>query len=159
MIVGVIAFGVYLYPHIFTSGWQMCMASCLLPILGLTIGYASASVCCLPHASRRAIAIETGCQNVALCLTLVTLSYGVDVYLKVLVFPALFGAIGSATHLAVVGLYHLQKILRRRLQVGLNGNNMMTPDETDLDISTKKDIGYDIESDNGDSDTTNQVML
>ena len=138
MIFGVIAISSYLYPQMYSSGWQIWFASGLLPVLGLTIGYASSSIFCLPHASRRAIAIETGCQNVALCLTLVSVSYGADVFLKVLVFPALFGTLGLAIILVLVGLYHIHKILRRRL----SENKLMSPDKIDSD-KCKKDISYD----------------
>lgn len=115
MIFGVIGITSYLYPQMYSSGWQLWLASALLPVLGLFFGYAGASIFCLPHATRRAIAIETGCQNIGLCLTLVSISYGPDVYLKVLVFPELFGTVGLAMNLCLVGLYHVQKILRRRV--------------------------------------------
>ena len=44
-----------------------------------------------------------------------SVSYGPDVYLKVLVFPELFGTLGTAFILILVGIYHVQKIIRRRL--------------------------------------------
>ena len=126
----------YLYPQMFSSSWQLWLASALLPALGLTFGYTASSIFCLPHASRRAIAIETGCQNVALCLTLVSISYGADVFLKVLVFPELFGVVGLAIVLNLVGLYQLQKIVRRRL--GLNGKDLMKNNEIEMDKCESK---------------------
>ena len=56
-----------------------------------------------------------------------SISYGADVFLKVLVFPELFGVVGLAIVLGLVGLYHVQKIIRRRL--GLNGKELMKHNE------------------------------
>ena len=115
IIFAVLAMNSYLYPHVFLSGWGIWVAAALLPTLGLVCGYIASSIFCLPHSSRRAIAIETSCQNVALCLGLISVSYGPDVYLKVLVFPELFGTLGTAFILILVGIYQVHKIIRRRL--------------------------------------------
>lgn len=69
-------------------------------------------------------------------------------FLKVLVFPALFGTLGLAIILVLVGLYHIHKILRRRL--GLSENKLMSPDEIDSD-KCKKDISKDGGSHKDDS--------
>ena len=138
MIFIVIGISSYLYPKMYSSPWQLWFASALLPVLGLIFGYIASSIFCLPHASRRAIAIETGCQNVALCLTLVSISYGADVFLKVLVFPELFGVVGLAIILCLVGLYHAQKIIRRRL--GLNGKELIKQNEMEVVKCEKKQI-------------------
>ena len=52
-----------------------------------------------------------------------TISYGADVFLKVLMFPELFGVVGLAIILCLAGLYHVQKIIRRHL--GLVGKELM----------------------------------
>ena len=59
-----------------------------------------------------------------------SISYGADVFLKVLVFPELFGVVGLAIVLCLVGLYHVQKIIRRRL--GLNGKELMKHNEMEI---------------------------
>lgn len=114
MIIAVLAMNSYLYPHVFLSGWGIWVASVLLPALGLTLGFIAATVFRQPPPCRRAIAIETGCQNVALTLGLVTISYGPSVYLQVLVFPELFGTLGTALILILVGIYQIQKRAQQR---------------------------------------------
>ena len=114
MIFAVLAMNSYLYPHVFLSGWGVWVASILLPALGLTVGFTAATVFRQAPPCRRAIAIETGCQNVALTLGLVTISYGPRVYLQVLVFPELFGTLGTALILILVGIYQIQKRVQKR---------------------------------------------
>ena len=152
MIFCVIGISSYLYPDMYSSGWQLWLAASILPILGLIIGYVSSSIFCLPHASRRAIAIETGCQNVALCLTLVSISYGPDVFLKVLVFPELFGVTVLVIILALVGLYHMQKLVRKRL--GLNGDKLMNNTELDTKMCANQEHYKVVNIDTG----TNQIQ-
>lgn len=115
MIIGVLAMNCYMYPHIFLSSWGVWVASCLLPLLGLTFGYVAATIFRQPYPSRRAIAFETSCQNVGLVLGLITISYGSEVYLQVVVFPVLFGTLGVGFLLILCGIYQIQKIVRRRL--------------------------------------------
>ena len=135
MIFAVIGISSYLYPQMYSSPWQLWLASMMLPIFGLTIGYASSSIFCLPHSSRRAIAIETGCQNVALCLTLISVSYAPDVFLKVLVFPELYGVTGLSIMLVLVVIYQIHKRLRRQLN-----NDTLT---TEIEMCSKQDQ-YDV---------------
>ena len=67
-----------------------------------------------------------------------SISYGADIFLKVLVFPELFGVVGLAIILCLVGLYHAQKIIRRRL--GLNGKELIKQNEMDVVKCEKKQI-------------------
>ena len=115
MIIGVLAMNSYLYPHVFLSGWGVWVASSLLPVIGLTVGYIAATIFRQPQPSRKAIAIETSCQNVALTLGLITVFYGPEVYLQVLVFPELFGTLGTGFILILCASYNVHKCIRRRL--------------------------------------------
>ena len=112
---GVVGFFSYLFPQIYSAGWQLWLGACVLSLFGITLGYILATIFRLPHASRRAIAIETGVQNVGLCLALVAIAYGPDLFLEILVFPVLFATVGFAAMLVFILLYKIQKILRTRL--------------------------------------------
>ena len=109
MIFGIIAVGSYLYPEIYTSSWRVWLAAVLLPLIGLAIGYIASSIFCMPQASRRAIAIETGCQNAALCVTIITISYDADVFLHVAVYAELFVVCGFPITFCFIGLFYLHK--------------------------------------------------
>lgn len=115
MLLALLAVNSYLYPHVFLSGWGIWVGAVVLPVIGLTIGYVAATIFRQPPKSRRAIAIETGCQNVTLVIGLITIFYGKEVYLDVMVFPELFGTIGYALVLILCGIYKVQKVVRRRL--------------------------------------------
>ena len=133
MIIGVLVMNSYLYPHVFLSGWGIWVASGLLPLLGLTMGYIAATIFRQPHPSRRAIAIETSCQNVALTLGLITISYGPDVYLKVLVFPELFGTLGVGFLLILCAIYNIQRLVRKRLDLKKTKQQQLIDDECNVE--------------------------
>ena len=76
----------------------------------------AASIFRMPHASRRAVAIEIRCQNVALCLTLITISYDADVFLHIAVYAELFGVCGYSITFGCIGLYHLHKRIMGRIK-------------------------------------------
>ena len=115
VVIGVIGTNVFLYPEIFTESWELWLAAFLLPALGLSVGYAVTSIFCLPHACRRAVAVENGCQNVALCMGILSLSYKGEVLLKAMAFPELFLICSTTIILVLIAIYHIQKQVRKRL--------------------------------------------
>ena len=112
---GVTAVNIFLYPEIFTESWELWLGAILLPSLGLSVSYAVTSIFCLSHACRRAVAIENGCQNVALCMAIISLSYKGEVLLKVMAFPVLFGICSFTIIVVLIVIYHIQKQIRKRL--------------------------------------------
>ena len=68
----------YLYPSIFDLKWTVWVAAILLPIVGFLLGFILATIFCQPLQYRRTIGFETGCQNVALALSLIAVSFEKD---------------------------------------------------------------------------------
>ncbi|XP_077989480.1 ileal sodium/bile acid cotransporter-like [Glandiceps talaboti] len=78
-------------PDIYQSDWKPWVLTAIYPILAFSCGYTIASILRLPHRKRRTVAFETGCQNVALALTVLNLSFPRTPALqKMMVVPVLF---------------------------------------------------------------------
>ena len=140
IVLGAIVINVYLFPEIMTESWELWMAAILLPALGLSVGYAVPSIFCMPHACRRAVAVENGCQNVALCMGILSFSYKGEVLLKAMAFPELFLICSTTMILLLIAIYHIQKQVRKRLglmddeQGGKDGKDVAKIDEPEIQV-------------------------
>ncbi|XP_072050138.1 ileal sodium/bile acid cotransporter-like [Amphiura filiformis] len=103
--VGVILNG-FINPRIFTSGWKVWFASIMLPYFGFTFGYVLARILKQSHTKCRTIAFETGSQNVALSLTLISFSDSPQ-FGDLMIFPSLFGIFIFVDAVIVVLLYRI----------------------------------------------------
>jgi predicted Na+-dependent transporter len=63
----------------------------LLPIFGLGVGYLGSRIACLTHRQCRTVGIEVSSQNVALCITLIYVSFKIEEASKIVMFPLIFG--------------------------------------------------------------------
>uniref|UniRef100_A0A4W4FVF1 Solute carrier family 10 member 1 n=1 Tax=Electrophorus electricus TaxID=8005 RepID=A0A4W4FVF1_ELEEL len=82
---------------------QLVVTAALMPLFGYILGYVLSSLFKLNQLSRRTVAMETGCQNLQLCLTILMMS-----------FPAEF--IGLLYHFPIVYLaFQLSGALNRSL--------------------------------------------
>lgn len=75
----------------FDVGWKLWCAASLMPIFGLLIGYLGACACCFTRNQCRTVAIEVSSQNVALCLTLIFVSFELEESTQIAMFPLIFG--------------------------------------------------------------------
>ncbi|KAJ8301616.1 hypothetical protein KUTeg_020603 [Tegillarca granosa] len=94
--------------QIFTaSAWTTWIAAATLPCVGLAVGYLLAFIARRPTPQRRAIAIETSAQNVALCLTLISVTFDGVNELRMSNFPSLFGCFSVFILLTMSVLFRL----------------------------------------------------
>ncbi|XP_043961685.1 sodium/bile acid cotransporter isoform X1 [Gambusia affinis] len=63
----------------------------LLPLIGYTFGYIISWVFRLPQPERRTVAMETGCQNIQLCATIVKVAFPPAVIGPMYLFPLVLG--------------------------------------------------------------------
>lgn len=73
------------------ADWRLWFASSLLPLFGLLVGYTGSMVTCLSHDQSRTVAIEVSSQNVALCMTIIFISFKLEEATKIIMFPLIFG--------------------------------------------------------------------
>ena len=74
------ALEVVLFPNMFTDvPFKLYAVTLCLPAIGLTLGYAFATLVKRSKPERKTIAIECGIQNVPVALTVITLSFSVEV--------------------------------------------------------------------------------
>jgi len=90
-ILTVIAINFYIYPQMFDADWKLWCTAILLPIFGLGVGYLGSRIACLTHKQCRTVAIEVSSQNVALCITLIYVSFKNEEASKIVMFPLIFG--------------------------------------------------------------------
>ncbi|XP_073465039.1 hepatic sodium/bile acid cotransporter [Aquarana catesbeiana] len=62
----------------------------LMPLIGYVLGYGMAFLFRLSYLSRRAICMETGCQNVQLCSAILKVTFEADVIGPYFMFPLLY---------------------------------------------------------------------
>nr|XP_006812424.1 PREDICTED: ileal sodium/bile acid cotransporter-like [Saccoglossus kowalevskii] len=118
--IGIIAFIIVKFvnsPEIIAATYEPYVISLALPPIGFSIGFGLAAVLKLIPYKRRAVAIETGYQNVGLALAIFTLSYQDDPVINEMQAIPIFYALASTMYaLIAIGLY---KLYLRRKQRGV----------------------------------------
>ncbi|XP_030832262.1 ileal sodium/bile acid cotransporter [Strongylocentrotus purpuratus] len=79
-------------PTLFIATWELWLSAALVPPIGFLVGYAIAFVSRRIPEHCRTIAFETGCQNVALALALVKLTFRDDHVMEgaMIKFPSMY---------------------------------------------------------------------
>ncbi|KAF7664027.1 hypothetical protein LDENG_00191880 [Lucifuga dentata] len=62
----------------------------LMPLIGYTFGYILSSIFRLTQSERRTVAMETGCQNVQLCSTIIKVAFAPEVMGSLFLFPMVY---------------------------------------------------------------------
>ncbi|KAJ8301611.1 hypothetical protein KUTeg_020598 [Tegillarca granosa] len=115
-IAAAVIINIILYPNIYTTStaWGTWFGSAILPSIGMGIGYVFAFIARRPESQRRAIAIETSAQNVALCLTLIFITFkGVNVS-RMMAYPSIFGCFSVITLVVSSVLFRLIDFYKRK---------------------------------------------
>ncbi|XP_070541985.1 sodium-dependent organic anion transporter-like [Ptychodera flava] len=121
----------YVKPDVFTSSWEIWLIAILLPLFAAAVGFICSSIIRLPCSSRRTISIETGCQNVALALSVINTSFPAGVQrAEMQVISSLYGPIMAVELIVLVAGYRaLYKA--GRCQVCEYGD---TPEDDDVEM-------------------------
>ncbi|KAM4575165.1 sodium/bile acid cotransporter 4 [Fundulus diaphanus] len=99
----------------------------LMPLCGYAAGYGLAVLFDLPPNSRRAVSMETGCQNVQLCTAILKLAFPPQLMGGMYMFPLLYALFQAAE----AGLFILAYRLYRK-EVLRKSDPLMDSDETDI---------------------------
>ncbi|XP_036927736.1 sodium/bile acid cotransporter-like isoform X1 [Acanthopagrus latus] len=65
-------------------------ASALMPLTGFTLGYLLSTVCRLSPQCSRTVSMETGCQNIQLCLVILKVAFPPQVIGPMFLFPLIY---------------------------------------------------------------------
>ncbi|XP_026854573.2 sodium/bile acid cotransporter [Electrophorus electricus] len=69
---------------------QLVVTAALMPLFGYILGYVLSSLFKLNQLSRRTVAMETGCQNLQLCLTILMMSFPAEFIGLLYHFPIVY---------------------------------------------------------------------
>lgn len=101
---------VLLFPNMFTGVSAKLYAVILsLPIIGLTLGYALASLLKQNKNVRKTISIECGVQNVPVALTIIAMSFPLEMQEDIVLLPWLYGFAMMTGCTIICFTYHLCK--------------------------------------------------
>lgn len=92
--------------------WQMWVASVLLPVIGYSTGIITSLILCQRGLVPRTVAFETGCQNVALALSVIALSFPTHIVKKVIIIPTLFGVFQLLVGFVPIGIYRIYRCFK-----------------------------------------------
>ncbi|KAF7654798.1 hypothetical protein LDENG_00064580 [Lucifuga dentata] len=69
---------------------ELLTVAVLMPLTGYMLGYFMSTVCKLNHQCSRTISMETGCQNIQLCGTILKVAFPLHVIGPMFLFPLLY---------------------------------------------------------------------
>ncbi|XP_061593061.1 sodium/bile acid cotransporter 4 [Cololabis saira] len=110
----------------------------LMPLCGYAAGYGLAALFELPPSSRRAVSLETGCQNVQLCTAILKLAFPPHLMGGMYMFPLLYALFQAAE----AGIFILAYRTYRK-QVLHKADPLMDDDETDITYQRFQDEDFD----------------
>ncbi|XP_070562069.1 ileal sodium/bile acid cotransporter-like [Ptychodera flava] len=98
----------YIQPATFRNSWEIWLLVACLPLTGLTVGFIASSVICQPCTNRRTIGIETGCQNIALALSVINTSFPPSTQRSMMqVISSLYGPVMAVELLSIIGIFRV----------------------------------------------------
>lgn len=110
----------------------------LMPLCGYAAGYGLAVLFDLPPNSRRAVSLETGCQNVQLCTAILKLAFPPQLMGGMYMFPLLY-ALFQATE---AGIFILAYRMYRR-EVLHKPDPMVDGEDTDINYQRFEDEDFE----------------
>ncbi|WAR03211.1 NTCP2-like protein [Mya arenaria] len=93
MIVGTVGLSSYMYPQMYLSSWKTWFIAAAFAPLAFITGYLLSLLMRLPADTRRTMGITTSAKSMALCLTIIAVSFQSSDYIRYLVFPELHSII------------------------------------------------------------------
>ncbi|XP_061667707.1 hepatic sodium/bile acid cotransporter [Syngnathoides biaculeatus] len=85
----------------------------VMPFVGFAFGYVISAVFGLSQAERRTVAMETGCQNIQLCSTILKLAFPPDVIGPLFLFPMVYITFQLLEATALIVTYRCHRRLTR----------------------------------------------
>ncbi|XP_005938342.1 sodium/bile acid cotransporter [Haplochromis burtoni] len=77
----------------------------LMPLIGYSFGYVLSAIFRLSQSERRTVSVETGCQNIQLCITILKIAFPQEVIGPLFLFPMIYGSFQVTEALVLVVLF------------------------------------------------------
>ncbi|KAM6991846.1 hepatic sodium/bile acid cotransporter [Tautogolabrus adspersus] len=106
----------------------------LMPFIGYSFGYIISSLFRLTHKERRTVAMETGCQNVQLCTTILKLAFPQELMGPLFLFPFVFGVLQIVEAVVLIVLFRSYQYFTR------NKKETYKPTETEEKPEKSSDV-------------------
>ncbi|XP_028832478.1 sodium/bile acid cotransporter-like [Denticeps clupeoides] len=84
---------------------ELMTAAALMPLIGYILGYVMAAIFRHNEQCRRTIAVETGCQNIQLCSTILKVAFAPEVIGPLYLFPLIYIIFQAGEALLFVFIY------------------------------------------------------
>ncbi|XP_037342989.2 hepatic sodium/bile acid cotransporter-like [Pungitius pungitius] len=69
---------------------DVLLVGALMPLIGFTLGYVMSVMCRLSQQCSRTVSMETGCQNIQLCVTILKVAFDPEVIGPMFLFPLIY---------------------------------------------------------------------
>ncbi|XP_061890334.1 hepatic sodium/bile acid cotransporter [Entelurus aequoreus] len=86
----------------------------LMPLVGFTFGYVISAVFKLSQPERRTVAMETGCQNIQLCSTILKLAFPPEVIGPLFLFPMVYISFQLFEAMVLIVVFRCHRRLTRK---------------------------------------------
>ncbi|XP_061742085.1 hepatic sodium/bile acid cotransporter-like [Nerophis ophidion] len=86
----------------------------LMPLIGFTFGYVISAVFKLSQPERRTVAMETGCQNIQLCSTILKLAFPPEVIGPLFLFPMVYISFQLLEAMVLIVVFRCHQRLTRK---------------------------------------------
>ncbi|XP_028253819.1 sodium/bile acid cotransporter [Parambassis ranga] len=86
----------------------------LMPFIGYTFGYIISALFRLTQPERRTVAMETGCQNIQLCSTILKLAFPTEMIGPLFLFPMVYGAVQLMEAVVLIVLFRCYQRFTRK---------------------------------------------
>ncbi|XP_030643151.1 sodium/bile acid cotransporter-like [Chanos chanos] len=91
---------------------QLIGVACLMPLIGYLLGYILSTIFRQNGQCRRTISVETGCQNIQLCSTILKVAFSPEVIGPLYLFPLIYIIFQGGEALLLIILFRIHQRLK-----------------------------------------------
>ncbi|KAK3562592.1 hypothetical protein QTP86_002076 [Hemibagrus guttatus] len=106
---------------------QLLTVAFLMPFIGYLLGYTMSIIFKQNGPCRRTIAMETGCQNIQLCSTILKVAFPPEVIGPLFLFPLIYIVFQGAEALFLILLFRMYQRLNPSIEEKTSGQSVKDP--------------------------------
>ncbi|CAL8291170.1 sodium/bile acid cotransporter [Gadus morhua] len=95
---------------------QIMSVAALMPLTGYTLGYVMSTIFKQNHQCRRTISMETGCQNIQLCATILKVAFSPEVIGPLYLFPLIYIVFQGGEALVFILLFRCYEAFKPKIE-------------------------------------------